>query len=142
MAQILIVDDDPSLLRSLRGILEDEGHHVTEESDGPPALRSFASCPADLVITDMYMPEMNGIELLMRLREKFPEAKVIGMSGCGLLPGDFLLEGARALGADGILAKPLDMDEVVRLVASVLSEEVEEGSRFLAKEVGRSLNGS
>ena len=43
MAQILIMDDDPSLLRSLRGILEDEGHHVTEESDGPPALRSFAS---------------------------------------------------------------------------------------------------
>ncbi len=125
MAQILIVDDDPSLLRSLRGILEDAGHEVTEESDGSRALRRFAGHPTDLVITDMYMPEMNGIEFLIRLREAFPEAKVIGMSGGGHLAKESVLEGARALGAVGILTKPLDVDEVDRLVASVLNDDVE-----------------
>ncbi len=50
MAQILIVDDDPSILRVLRGVLETEGHEVTEESDGARALRRFAGRPADLVI--------------------------------------------------------------------------------------------
>lgn len=121
MAQILIVDDDPGLLSALRGILEDAGHEVTEESDGSRALRRFAGHPTDLVITDVYMPEMNGIEFLMRLREAFPEAKVIGMSGGGHLDKEPVLEGARALGAAGILAKPLDVDEVNRVVESVLS---------------------
>ena len=124
MAQILIVDDDPNLLRSLRGILEDEGHEVTEESDGGRALRRFAGRPSDLVITDVYMPEMTGIEFIMRVREAFPEAKIIGMSGGGYLPGESVLEAATALGAVGVLAKPLDMDEVVRMVASALNDDV------------------
>ncbi len=88
-------------------------------------MRRFAGHPTDLVITDIYMPEMDGIQLLMRIREAFPEAKIIGMSGGGYLPGESVLEAARALGADGLLAKPLDMDEVVRLVASVLNDDVE-----------------
>ena len=123
MAQILIVDDDPSILRVLRGVLEAEGHEVTEESDGGRALRRFAGRPADLVITDMYMPEMNGIEFLMRLHKAFPEAKVIGMSGGGFMAADSVLEGARALGAADILAKPFDADELLRSVESVLKEE-------------------
>ena len=125
MAQILIVDDDPSLLRTLRRILEDAGHEVTEESDGARALRRFAGHPSDLVITDIYMPEMDGIEFLMRLRECFPEAKIIAMSGGGFLEKESVLEGARALGAVRVLPKPFDADEVDRLVASVLNEEVE-----------------
>ncbi len=124
MAQILIVDDDPSLLSSLRGTLEDAGPDVTEESDGARALRRFAGRPSDLVITDIYMPDMDGIQFLMRVRECFPEAKIIGMSGGGYLPGESVLEAARALGADGVLEKPFDADEVDRLVGSVLTEEV------------------
>ena len=125
MAQILIVDDDPRLLRSLRSVLEDAGHDVTEESDGARALKRFAGHPSDLVITDIYMPEMDGIEFLIRLRDAFPEAKIIGMSGGGYMPKESVLEAAHWSGVDGRLAKPLDADEVVRLVASVLNEEVE-----------------
>ncbi len=125
MAQILIVDDDPDLLSSLRDLLEDAGHDVTEESDGARALRRFAGRPSDLVITDIYMPDMDGIQFLMRVREAFPEAKIIGMSGGGYLPGESVLEAARALGAVGVLEKPLDADEVVRLVASALNDDVE-----------------
>ena len=124
MAQILIVDDEPNLLRLLRSILEDEGHEVTEESDGSRALRRFAGSPSDLVITDMYMPEMNGIEFVMRVREAFPEAKIIGMSGGGHLDKESVLDAARALGATGVLAKPFEADEVVSLVASVLNDDV------------------
>ncbi len=124
MAKILIVDDDPSLLRVLRRILEDAGHEVTEESNGAWALRRFTGRPSDLVITDIYMPDMDGIQFLMRVREAFPEARIIVMSGGSYLPGESVLEAGRALGADGILAKPFDADEVDRLVTSVLDKEV------------------
>ena len=121
MAKILIVDDDPSLLRVLRRILEDAGHEVTEESNGAWALRRFTGRPSDLVITDIYMPDMDGIQFLMRVREAFPEARIIVMSGGSYLPGESVLKAGRALGADGILAKPFNADEVDRLVTSVLA---------------------
>ncbi len=124
MAKILIVDDDASLLRVLRRILEDAGHEVTEESNGAWALRRFTGRPSDLVITDIYMPDMDGIQFLMRVREAFPEARIIVMSGGSYLPGESVLEAGSALGADGILAKPFDADEVDRLVTSVLDKEV------------------
>ena len=122
MAHILIVDDDANLRASLRSILEDEGHEVEEEVDGARALRRFAGHPSDLVITDVYMPEMNGIEFAMRVQEAFPEAKIIGMSGGGFLPGASVLEALQALGAVGKLEKPLDADEVIRVVKSALGE--------------------
>lgn len=122
MARILIVDDDVSLLASLRSILEDEGHEVEEEVDGARALRHFAGHPSDLIITDVYMPEMDGIQFAMRVREAFPEAKIIGMSGGGFLTGESVLEALEALGAVGKLEKPLDADEVNRVVRSALGE--------------------
>ena len=89
MPRIMIVDDDPATLRSLRQILEEEGHTGDEAPDGQVALRHFAGNPADLVICDVYMPTMNGIEFVMRVREAFPEAKIVGLSG-----GSFLSKGS------------------------------------------------
>ncbi len=122
MARILIVDDDVSLLASLRSILEDEGHEVEEAVDGAQALRRFAGRPSDLIITDVYMPEMNGIEFAMRVQEAFPEAKIIGMSGGRFLPGASVLEALEALRAVGKIEKPLDADEVIRVVRSALGD--------------------
>lgn len=85
MPRIMIVDDDPATLRSLRQIPEEEGHTVDEAPDGQVALRHFAGNPADLVICDVYMPNMNGIEFVIRVREAFPEAKIVGLSGGGFL---------------------------------------------------------
>ncbi len=85
MPRIMIVDDDPAILRSLRQILEEEGHIVDEAPDGQVARRHFSGNPADLVICDVYMPNMNGIEFVMRVREAFPEAKIVGLSGGGFL---------------------------------------------------------
>jgi len=69
MASILIVDDQPEILRALRRILESQGHTVTEAQDGKAAIQRFAVQPTDLVFTDMFMPEMDGIEFILELRQ-------------------------------------------------------------------------
>ncbi len=79
----MIVDDDPATIQSLRQILGEEGHPVAP--DGQVALRHVAGTPADLVICDVYMPNKNGIEFVIRVREAFPEAKIVGLSGGGFL---------------------------------------------------------
>ena len=88
MARILIIDDQPAVLRALRSTLEQAGHEVTEAPEGKTALRHFAGKPTDLVISDIYMPEMDGIDFLMRVREAFPEARIVAMSGGGHLSRD------------------------------------------------------
>ena len=121
MANILIIDDDPEILRVLRKVLEAEGHSVREASEGKTALRHFAGDPADVVISDVYMPEMDGIEFLIRLKEAFPEARVIAMSGGGHLSKDRVLGAASMLGADSILEKPFTVGEVIGAVEQALA---------------------
>lgn len=123
MAEILIIDDEPGILRILRRILEDAGHTVTEAPDGRVALRQFEGKPADLVITDIFMPAMDGIELLVNLRRSFPDARVLAMSGGGLLSRDQALGDASLLGADEILQKPFSKEEVLAAVDRTLGLE-------------------
>ncbi len=128
MATILIVDDDVAVLRGVRGFLEKAGHTVREASDGKSALRHFAGRPTDLVISDIYMPEMDGIEFLIRVREAFPEARIIAMSGGGHLAKERVLAAASILGAVGVLEKPFEMEEVLAAVTKAL-EGGEEGDQ-------------
>ncbi|MBT8488260.1 MAG: response regulator [Gemmatimonadetes bacterium] len=112
MATVLVIDDDPQIRRVLRRFIEREGHDVVEAEDGKVALRRFVGEPTDMVITDIYMPEMDGIELLIRLRETFPETKLVAMSGGGAIAAGHLLRAASALGAIAVLEKPFDLDVV------------------------------
>lgn len=121
MATILIIDDDESILRPLRRILESQGHDVVEATDGGTALRRFAGHPTDLVVTDIFMPEMDGIEFIMRVKEAFPEARVIAMSGGGRLPMENVLGAAEKLGAEAVLEKPFTVDEVLAAVDRALA---------------------
>lgn len=121
MAEILIIDDEPGVLGVLRRILETAGHSVTEAPNGEAALREFEGKPADLVITDIFMPEMDGIEFLVHLRTAFPDARVLAMSGGGLLPRDQALSDASLLGADQILQKPFDRENLLEAVDRVLA---------------------
>ena len=121
MPHIMIVDDDPAILRSLRGILEEEGHTVDEAPDGEVALIHFAGNPADLVICDVFMPNMNGIEFVMRVLEAFPEAKIVGLSGGGFLSQGTVLEAVQKVGAVGILKKPFGIEDVIRVVDKALA---------------------
>lgn len=129
MARILIVDDDESVRRSLRKTLQLIGHDIEEVADGRAALDAYRARPADLVITDVYMPDTDGIEGTIRLLTEFPDAKVIVMTGGGWVKRDDVLEGARRLGAAGTLSKPFTVDEVATTVRQVL-----EGGRGVGPE--------
>ena len=129
MARVLLVDDDEAVRTALRRVLEKGGHLVEEVSDGQTALRSFAGNPPDLVVSDVYMPAMGGIEFLMRLRETFPEAKVILISGGGHLEAARVLEASSALGAAGVLPKPIDSRDLLRTVEEALGPASTSGER-------------
>lgn len=120
MAHILIIDDEPGILKILRKILEGAGHTVSDAPDGEVALRQFEGQPADLVITDIFMPGMDGIEFLVSIRKTAPNARVLAMSGGGLLSRDQALSDASLLGADQILQKPFSKDEVLEAVERML----------------------
>ncbi|NNM05469.1 MAG: response regulator [Gemmatimonadetes bacterium] len=126
MAEILIIDDEPGVLGILKKILESAGHSVSEAAEGEAALRQYEGRPADLVITDIFMPGMDGIEFLVHIRKTFPEARVLAMSGGGLLSRDQALSDAALLGADGILQKPFTKDEVLEAVARTMTSNTEE----------------
>ena len=82
-ASILVVDDEESILTSLSSILQDEGYEVTVAMNGAEALRVYTMDPPDLMLLDIWMPEMDGMETLRRVRELVPTAQVMMMSGHG-----------------------------------------------------------
>lgn len=120
MATILVIDDDTRILRAVERVLHADGHEVTTADNGRDALRWFAGKPTDLVITDIYMPDMDGMELVMKLRETFPEVPVIAMSGGSALPKETVLDASKALGAVVTLAKPLSEEMIRKGVAQAL----------------------
>lgn len=120
MARVMVIDDDPGIRRSLVRVLESEGHDVLEEEDGASALRHFAGDPVDLVISDVYMPDMDGVSFLMRVKEAFPEAPIIMMSGGGPLPAATVLAASKTLGAAAVLAKPFSIGQIRSAVHDAL----------------------
>lgn len=122
MADILLIDDDDSVRRVLRRLLEREGHEVRDAADGAAGLRLLGERRPDVVLTDVYMPEMDGIELLMGIQEAEPELPVIVVSGGGFASADFVLEDAAQLGADAILSKPFERAVVLDTIRRVLED--------------------
>ncbi len=121
MARILIVDDDGSIRALLREVLEEEGYQVGEAADGKQGVLRYREDPADLVITDILMPEKDGVELIMELQESFPEVKIIAMSGGGRgLDSQFNLRIARDFGAVQLMEKPFTRKQVLETVRRVL----------------------
>lgn len=120
MASILIVDDQDMVRRTLRLALESEGLDVREAGDGDEALRLYRSAPADVVVTDIVMPNKEGIETIFELRRSSPKVKIIAMSGRDT--ADFL-DMARKLGADHALRKPFEMRTLLSLVRSCIEKD-------------------
>lgn len=118
MASILIVDDEAPIRSLLRSILEADGHHIREAANGHLGLRHYRDAPADLVITDILMPERDGMEVLLALTREFLEARVIVMTG---VTGEGnLLDVAKLLGARHVIAKPFTPEEIRRTVRVTL----------------------
>ena len=97
MARILIIDDDVQILSMLRQTLEREGYEVVEASDGEQGEKLFREKPTDLIITDLIMPEKEGVETIKEIRSEFPETKIIAMSGGGRIGPEMYLNFAITL---------------------------------------------
>lgn len=121
MARIVVIDDQEPIRRIIRRALEKENHEVLEAEDGEAGIRFLEGQTVDVVITDIFMPGLDGIQTLREIRKRYPAIKVIAMSGgdsSGLLD---LRRDAELLGAVTSLKKPFTARDVVELVRSVLA---------------------
>ena len=120
MKSILIIDDEPQIRSMLRLVLERAGYQVAEAPDGIEGIQSYRENPTDLILTDLIMPNKDGIGMIIDLKKEFPAAKIIAMSGGGLNKPDGYLKGAQKLGALRTLSKPIDREELLRAVKDTL----------------------
>lgn len=123
MAHIVVVEDDDNIRMLIHDLLVLEGHTVHVAPDGKAALRDQALANADLVVTDIFMPEHDGFELIMQMRELFPDIRIIAISGDQLGPQFGSLRIAQQLGAHAVLQKPFRPEEFIELINQTLSAE-------------------
>ncbi len=122
MAKILVVDDEPAILLMLKKMLEKADHEVDTASDGNEGIILFEKNKHDLLITDIIMPEKEGMETIIELHKKYPDLKIIAISGGGRISPDGYLPGAKLLGANMVFQKPLVQKEFLEAVAILLNE--------------------
>jgi CheY-like chemotaxis protein len=116
MAKILVIDDNPDLVKVIAAVLHHAGHVTVTAVNGREALRVIGDSQIDVVLTDLIMPEMDGIEVIMALRQRF-----IAMSGGGRLSATDLLSVASRLGASQTLSKPVSSPELLAAIRTVLA---------------------
>ncbi len=119
MMRILVIDDDANILGILAEMLTTAGYEVVEASNGEEGVRLYRHAPFDLVVTDLLMPEKDGLEVVMELCKDFPEVKIITLSA-GNAYGHSSLETSKALGAARTLRKPFMEDQLLEAVREVL----------------------
>ena len=123
MARILVVDDEPLVRGFLRKCLERLGHEVVELGDGKHASRTHAEHPVDLMITDLFMPDRDGLQTIFELHQHCPELRIIAISGGGTdsrFSGSEMLRVASRLGACKILEKPFGIKRLQDTVEDLL----------------------
>ena len=120
--RILVVDDDPSVSHAIAGLLRHAGYDILEASDGEQAMALLQQNPVDLAIIDIFMPKVDGMELISHLRALMPDVKVISVSGGGTIDTEEVLKIARRFGAARTLAKPFESEDLVAAVRELLGE--------------------
>lgn len=123
MALILIVDDDISMRRMMVRTLEPTGHTLLEASDGQQGLAMVKTHRPDVVITDILMPEKEGIETIREIVEHAPGTRIIAVSGGGSSHNMMFLDIAKAFGAGTVLAKPFRPAQLLQAVERALADE-------------------
>jgi YesN/AraC family two-component response regulator len=129
MARILIIDDEPQIRSMLTLMLERDGYEVVEAPDGVEGIKIYRQNPVDLIITDLIMPNKDGIGMIIDLKKEFPDVKIIAMSGGGLNKPDGYLKGAKKLGASCTLTKPIDREEMLQAVREILKDSPNQESQ-------------
>jgi len=123
MSRVLLVDDDEPLRKMLKFSLQKMGHLVDEARNGDEALRLCASEPPDLVLTDIIMPDKEGLEMILEIRQTYPQLKIIAMSGGGRTNSVDYLKIARRLGAMHTLEKPFSYDDLNTAITMVIAQD-------------------
>ena len=120
MARILLIEDDDQMRKMLRQMLERSGYEVDEAADGRVGINLHKESPADLIITDLIMPDKEGIETILELKQGYPELKIIAISGGGQLDPEAYLRMAQRAGALHTLAKPFEREDLLYAVKELL----------------------
>ena len=120
MARILIIDDDDLTQSMLKIALEQQGHDVYQAFDGFQGIALIREEKFDLIITDIWMPETDGLEVIQRVHQEFPHSKILAISGgSNKCPGLEALTVARALGAKKLLRKPFGEQELLEAIDAI-----------------------
>jgi CheY-like chemotaxis protein len=120
MSRVLVIDDEHPVRRLLRTVLERAGHTVLEAQDGREGMALWRQAPTEVVVTDIFMPEKDGVQVLMELKRVATKPKIIVMSGADLKRLFDLKSAARLLGADQVLSKPFDPQTLLLAVEGSL----------------------
>ena len=121
MARMLVIDDDPSVRSLVSGLLEACGHSVVVAENGRAGMRAFEKDRIDLVVTDIVMPEQEGIATISAIRRLSPTVPILAISGSNTVGryGDYL-QAAEVLGASATLPKPLRPDDLIETIDRLL----------------------
>ena len=122
MERILIIDDDIVIRSIIREALEEKGYTVSEAENGKIGLRLHDMQPYPLIITDIIMPDMEGLETINKIRKKDQDTKIIAISGGGMQDAQGYLDIAEKMGADEIISKPFEKQDIIEKVSFLLSD--------------------
>ena len=123
MTRILIIDDESMVRFSLRRILEGVGYEIAEAENGREGVAMQTASNFDLILTDIIMPEKEGVETVIELKRDFPDVKIIAMSGGGRTRNLDFLKLAQQFGADRIIAKPFAEEELLDAINGCLGSK-------------------
>lgn len=123
MQKILIIDDEPHILLMLKKMLERAGFEIDMASNGNEGLELFRKSPTDMVITDIIMPEKEGLETIREMKRMRPELKIIAMSGGGKVSAENYLEIAKIFGASRVISKPFTQKDMVSAVQGLMGPD-------------------
>jgi CheY-like chemotaxis protein len=119
MTKLLLIDDDDAFRKMLRLTLVKLGYQVTEAGNGKEALKRHAEDPADIIITDLIMPEKEGLETIQDFRAKHPGVKIIAISGGGRINARDFLVVAKVFGADRTFTKPFANADLAKALSEL-----------------------
>ena len=132
MAVILFADDDPILREIVADMLRSTEHAAIMAEDGQEVLRLLDTIAIDLLVTDMLMPNVDGVEVIMAVREKHPSVKVLAISSGGSVGASYMLHVAKVLGANATMQKPLELASFLSVVEDLLHDPASEAKPMRA----------